>query len=233
MGNDSSKSSKLTRHKELKHRENTDSVKTFKAKRARYDMGGTLPALGFCLTSQPFLRASYEVFLIIAKTKAPHTAGEKLIKPSAVKMAQILLGRNEAKKIDSLPLSDDTVNSRIADIANDILSQLIAQIQGSPCRISLQFDETTDIKSISQLLAYVRFVKENGIVDEFVFCQEMKARTTAKDVFDLVNAFLRENSIAWNKVGSVCTDGAPAMIGHRSGFAALMKQVALHIQGCP
>ena len=109
----------------------------FKVKRARYDMRGTLPALGFCLTSQPFLRASYEVSLIIAKAKAPPTAGEKLIKPSAVKMAQILLGRNEAKRIDSVPLSDGTVNNRIADIANGILSQLIAQIQNSPCRISL------------------------------------------------------------------------------------------------
>ena len=38
--------------------------------------------------------------------------------------------------------------------------------------------------------------------------------------------FLRENSIAWNKVGSVCTDGAPAMIGHQSGFIAPMKEVA-------
>ena len=119
------------------------------------------------------------------------------------------------------------VNNRIADIANDILSQFIAQIQDSPCRISLRFDETTDIKSISQLVAYVRFVIENAIVDEFLFCQEMKERTRAKDVFKLVNAFLCKNSIAWNKVGSVCTDGAPAMIGHRSSFAALMKHVAL------
>ena len=111
-------------------------------------------------------------------------------------MAQILLGRNEAKRIDAVPLSDDTVNDRIANIANDILSQLIAQIQDSPCRINLQFAKTTDIKSISQLVAYVRFVKENAIVDEFLFCQEMKERTRAKDVLDLVNAFLRENSIA-------------------------------------
>ena len=116
-------------------------------------MRGTLPALGFCLTSQPLLRASYEVSLITTKAKAPHTAGEKLIKPSAVKMAQILLGRNEAKRIDSVPLSDDTVNNRIVGIANDILNQLIAQVQDSPCKTSLQFDETTDIKSISQLVA--------------------------------------------------------------------------------
>ena len=66
-------------HKELKHKENTDSVEMFKAKRARYDVRGTLPALSFCLTSQPFLLASYEVSLMIAKAKALHTAGEKLI----------------------------------------------------------------------------------------------------------------------------------------------------------
>ena len=64
-------------------------------------------------------------------------------------MAQILLGQNEAKKVDLVPLSDDdTVNNKIADTANDILSQLIAQIQASRCRKSLQFDETADIKSI-------------------------------------------------------------------------------------
>ena len=108
------------------------------------------------------------------------------------------------------------------------MSQIIAQIQNSPGRISLQFDETTDIKSISQLVAYVRFVKENEIVDEFLFCQEMKEKTRAKDVFDLVNVFLCENLIAWNKVGLVCTDGALAIIGHRSGFVALMKQIAPH-----
>ena len=126
------------------------------------------------------------------------------------------------------------LHNRIADLGNDILNQLIAQIQDSPCRISLQFDETTGIKSISQLVAYVGFVKENAIVDESLFCQEMKERTRAKDVFDLLNAFLRENSIARNKVGSGCTDGALAMIEHRSSFVAPLKQVATHIipNGC-
>ena len=122
LGNDFLKPLKLKRHKELKHEENTDSAEMFKAKRALYDMRETLPALGFCLTSQSLLRASYEVSLIIAKAKAPHTAGEKLIKPSAVKMVQILLGRNQAKRVDSIPLSHNTINNRIADIVNDILS---------------------------------------------------------------------------------------------------------------
>ena len=40
LGNDSLKHSKLKRDKELKHKENMDSVEMFKAKRARYDMRG-------------------------------------------------------------------------------------------------------------------------------------------------------------------------------------------------
>ena len=44
-------------------------------------------------------------------------------------------------------------------------------------------------------------------MDEFLFCQEMKEKTRAKDIFDLMNAFLCGNSIAWNKVGLVCKDG--------------------------
>ena len=73
------------------------------------------------------------------------------------------------------------------------------------------------------------FFGENAIVEEFLLCQTMKEKTRPRDVFDLINAFFRKNSIVWNKVGSVCTDGAPAMIEHRSGFAAQMKQVAPHI----
>ena len=55
LGNDFLKPLELKRHKELKHKENTNSVEMFKAKRARYDMMGTLPALGLCQTSQPLL----------------------------------------------------------------------------------------------------------------------------------------------------------------------------------
>ena len=77
-------------------------------------------------------------------------------------MAQIILGRNEAKRIDSVSLSDDTVNNWFADIANDILRQLIAQIEENSCEI-------TDVKSISRLVAYVKFVKEHAISDEFLF----------------------------------------------------------------
>ena len=55
-------------------------------------------------------------------------------------------------------------------------------------------------------------------------------RTRAVDIFELIDAFFQHHSISWDKVGSLCTDdGAPAMMGHRSGFTTLVKQRALHV----
>ncbi|XP_013783286.1 protein ZBED8-like [Limulus polyphemus] len=38
-----------------------------------------------------------------------------------------------------------------------------------------------------------------------------------------------DNDLTWDIVGSICTDGAPAMMGVRSSFTALVKQKAPHV----
>ncbi|XP_068243806.1 protein FAM200C-like [Palaemon carinicauda] len=48
--------------------------------------------------------------------------------------------------------------------------------------------------------------------------------TKAADVFRLLDEFFQKHQIKWEKVGSVCTDGAPAMLENTSGFAALVKE---------
>ena len=40
----------------------------------------------------------------------------------------------------------------------------------------------------------------------------------------LVEDFFTEENLTWAKLGSVCTDEAPAMLGMRSGFLALVRQ---------
>lgn len=69
----------------------------FKVRRARFDEKATLPALGFVPINKPILTASYEVAYLIAKQGRPHTIGETLIKPAALKMANLILG-TAAKK---------------------------------------------------------------------------------------------------------------------------------------
>ena len=45
----------------------------------------------------------------IAKSKAPHTVGERLVKPAAVKVARIMYDGAVANKLAMVPLSNNTV----------------------------------------------------------------------------------------------------------------------------
>ena len=85
----------------------------FKIKRARYDEKAILPVFGFVPIDKPILTASYEVEYLIAKQGKPHTSKEKLVKPAALKMANIMLGKAAKNKLSQIPLSNDTINNRI------------------------------------------------------------------------------------------------------------------------
>ena len=45
-----------------------------------------------------------------------------------------------------------------------------------------------------------------------------------KDVFKLAKEFFNKHNLDLKMTGSICTDGAPAMLGNRSGFAAMLKK---------
>ena len=47
--------------------------------------------------------------------------------------------------------------------------------------------------------------------------------TTAKDVYDKVGSFFGLHGLNWENLCGVCTDGAPAMLGCRSGFQQRVK----------
>ncbi len=45
----------------------------------------------------------------------------------------------------------------------------------------------------------------------------------------LVDDFFKDNNLSWDMVSAVCSDGAPVMLGRKSGFGALVKADAPHI----
>ena len=104
-------------------------------------------------------------------------------------------------------------------------------IKSSSLKISLQLDESTDETNCSQLIALVRYVNDGAAIrEEFLFCKELKATKQEKEVYQLVKDFFPEQNLNIKTIGSVCTDGAPAMLGNRSGFSALMKREIPHLQ---
>jgi hypothetical protein len=206
------------------------SADVFRANKARFEKGGTLPMLGFVPTQKPCFEASYKVAYRIAKQKKPHTIGETLVKPCALEIVELVCGLEQKKKIEAVPLSNDTIRSRIADMSSNILKQVMDELRSSPFPFGIQLDETTDVSQCSQLLVFVRYVHVDEIKEEFLFCEPLLETAKATDILEIVNGFFSKQNFDWKKhVGSVCTDGAPAMLGNTSGFAALVKREAPQI----
>ncbi|XP_068230406.1 protein FAM200C-like [Palaemon carinicauda] len=199
-------------------------LKILKIKRERFDRSGTLSKLDFVPVEKPLLQASYEVALLCAKKKKAHTIAEELVIRCALEMVKIVLGRESEKKLKQIPLSNDIIHSRIHDMSQDVLQQVITDLKASPVRVSIQLDESTDVSFCSQLMAFVRYMKEKEVVEEFLFCIPLETTAKATDVFSLVKEFFLEHEMALNMCGSTCTDGAPVMLGNKSGFATLVKK---------
>ena len=164
-----------------------------KSKRIRYDSRGTLPKLGFVSAGKLLLLASYHVAYNVAKSKKPHTIAEELIRPSALQMAEDVLGKEASKKLELVPLSNSIIQSRIQDLSLDVLDQVIAEIKASSLKISLQLDESTDVENCSQLIVLVRYVHDGSIKEDFLFCEDLKRTTKAKDIFQCVKNFFAKH----------------------------------------
>jgi hypothetical protein len=121
---------KLREHFAIVHPGNSgDSLESLKQKKARFHSLGTLPKLGFGSTQKPLLEASYRVADLIAKNKKPHTIGENLIKPCALQMVEVVLGKQQREQIAEIPLSNDVISSQILDLSADILDQLMEELK--------------------------------------------------------------------------------------------------------
>ena len=133
----------------------------------------------------------YEVAYQCIQVKVAHCTAENLIKSCAIRMVELVLETEAAKKMKDVPLSNDVIAGRVADMSCDILDQIVQEIKDSPIRISLQLDESTDVSNMSQLIVYARYIKDGDIKDEFLFCEPLQTTTKVDCVLRLVADFLR------------------------------------------
>ncbi|XP_046681621.1 LOW QUALITY PROTEIN: protein ZBED8-like [Homalodisca vitripennis] len=125
---------------------------------------------------------------------------------------------------------DNIVKRRIDDMAKDIKNQVVDAIKKSPF-FAIRLDESTDIAQCSHLLVYVRYIENERMKDELMFSTELLTTTKAVDVMEAVSDFFKKHELSWQKLIGVCTDGAPSMLGSRSGFVQLVKEKNADVVG--
>ncbi|KFD46045.1 hypothetical protein M513_13085 [Trichuris suis] len=79
------------------------------------------------------------------------------------------------------------------------------------------------------LLAYVRFIKEEDLAQEFLFARELVMDSKGKSIFQVVEGYFKEKEIPLANVISVATDGAPSMVGCQRGFISYLKKVVPNV----
>lgn len=171
------------------------------------------------------IKSSFVAAYQIAKEKKPYTTGEELIKPVLVDITRIMFGESAVAKMNTVPLSADTIQRRVAEMSSDIKHQLSSHLKDGG-KFCLQFDESTDIAGEAILVGFVRYPLANAIVENiFCFCS-LPERTTGDEIFRAIDAKMNEYGLNWKNCVGVCTDGAAAMTGRKSGLVATIAKRA-------
>jgi len=218
------KPSKLIRHLETNHPLLVKQPIDFFERKSLFSKNQQNCILKSNQNNTATLEASYLVALRVARESKPHTIAENLILHAAIDMVNIMIGTEEANKLKTIPLSNDTISRRINEMTTDVHNQIVQNLKSSEY-FSIQFDESTDVTNLAQFLCFVRYECEN-----MLFCKSIPGHATGQGLFELFIETTKNEHLDWNKCISVCSDGARAITGKNSGLLIKLKELMPHIQ---
>ena len=129
--------------------------------------------------------------------------------------------------IKSIPLSNNTVQRWVDEMATDIEDSLCSIIRNT--EFSLQLDESTLPRNEFLLLGYVHIVYDGVLHEELAMALSLNADTWGETVFEEVKTYFEKNQIPLTNVIACATDGAPSMMGRYCGFMAFLKAASPNV----
>ena len=73
-------------------------------------------------------------------------------------------------------------------------------------RFALQMDEAIDSNKDCLLITYVRFIDEDDLREELLFCKKVLGRATAEELFKIIDTYLKEANLKWKDCVGIYTD---------------------------
>ncbi|XP_068241743.1 SCAN domain-containing protein 3-like [Palaemon carinicauda] len=150
LSNLAMKPSLLKRHLETNHADKKDRDQCYfqrlgeNVKRQCMDKTGQIYQKGAGI-----VKASNEVALLVAKNMKAHTIAESLIMPAAKILVSHMIGEEAVAKLESVSVSNNTVQSRIEEMLVDIADQVVEGVKSSKYGFAIQLDESTDVTNCS------------------------------------------------------------------------------------
>jgi hypothetical protein len=142
------------------------------------------------------LMASVKVSYRIAREGEAHIIGEKLVKPCVIDLAACMIDEEAARKVQLVPLSDNTTQRRIQDCASNVLNKLVRRLKLSES-FTIQLHESTHIVHLSILLVFVRYVYESEFQEDLLLCKSIEAKITGEDIFQILDQFFMKMAVFW------------------------------------
>ena len=143
--------------------------------------------------------------------------GEEIIKP-ALHIVTNYLGDKASTFGTGIPLSDRTMTRLVEIMSEDVSKQLIKS-QEDAVFFSIALDESIDATDTAQLAIFGRVVDQ-----ELLGLVAVEGRTRGVDILNALKKCIKKMNFQWDKLTSVCSDGAPAITGCNVGFCAQLEQ---------
>jgi hypothetical protein len=108
-----------------------------------------------------------------------------------------MLDKESCKKVEALPLSNNTVTHHIHDLA------AIEKELTSPLHLcdaySSQLDESTDVAGLGVLLVFVHYNFDKSTEEDLLLCNFLQTNMTSENIFNCFDNFMK----MWNKLGKM------------------------------